>query len=154
MYHTEVPHVEKQLENLLYGTSHEEGNIPSTLSTSNRRSLWAAHDHRVERINEASSRPSSNSRANAINLIREYKLHPMIARHEDPLQWWKSKSDHCLLKHFLPLSETINCISATSVPSEQVFSHASDLISAKRSRLSGSTVEMLLFLNRYNSLNH
>ncbi|KZS14298.1 Uncharacterized protein APZ42_020380 [Daphnia magna] len=118
MYHMDVSRVEKQLKNLLYGSSHGEGDKPSTSSTINPRSLWAAHGHRVERINETSSRPSSNSRANAINLIREYTLYPRIAKHENSLQ--------CYISSF-----------------RARFSHASDLISAKRSRLSGSTLNEL-----------
>lgn len=42
----------------------------------------------------------------------------------------------------------IFCVPATSVPSEQLFSKAGELISSKRNRLGRKNVDKILFLNK------
>jgi len=48
----------------------------------------------------------------------------------------------------IPVVKQFACIPATSVPSEQVFSKAGDLVRKKRSALSHKNIDMLLFLNK------
>jgi hypothetical protein len=47
----------------------------------------------------------------------------------------------------------IMCIPATSVPSEQIFSKARDLITKKRNRLSGQNIGVSMCLNCWLKLN-
>jgi hypothetical protein len=54
-------------------------------------------------------------------------------------------------RKYLPFTDVVKkqfCITATSVPSEKLFSAAGDLILDQRSRLSTYHVDMLLFLNK------
>lgn len=121
---------------------------PPTTPTTIESNLWDIHDRTIAEINARATRPSTNNRANGIVCVREYLQLPFVIRKEDPLNWWKSKLDHSLFKHFVPLVKRFLCIPGTSVPSEQLFSAAGELISPKRSRLTGTMVEMLLFLNK------
>ncbi len=66
----------------------------------------------------------------------------------DPIIWWKNhqKSFPILSKIMFDLIS----IPATSVPSEQVFSKAGNLISKKLNRLEKNTVKTLMLLNSWN----
>lgn len=113
-------------------------------------SLWSSHDVRVQELN--TSRPTSSNQANGMVYIREYNHQAVIDRHCDPLLWWKAKKDHSILRHFVPLIPKFFCIPATSVPSEQLFSKAGELITKKRNRIKGTMVDQILFLNKNNSV--
>ncbi|XP_076059421.1 E3 SUMO-protein ligase ZBED1-like [Oratosquilla oratoria] len=104
--------------------------------------LWEEHDEIVKEclkvVQPACVGPNVD--------MRRYLEEGIIARHEDPLRWWKNHSQSFPLlqekaKHYL-------CIPATSVPSERVFSRAGELISDRRNCLSDENVNMLLFLNK------
>ena len=62
------------------------------------------------------------------------------------LQWWKKN------EFFFPnlsiLAKRYLCVPASSVSSERVFSLAGELVNKKRSRLSPSNINMLIFLNK------
>ena len=62
------------------------------------------------------------------------------------LDWWK------LNEKQLPLlsnvAKQMQCIPATSTPSERAFSKAGTLISDKRAMLKPATVDKVLFLNK------
>lgn len=65
---------------------------------------------------------------------------------DDPLVWWKTNSGcYPELSRFAKQRLTV---SATSVPSERMFSKAGQLINAKRACLSSSHVDKILFLNK------
>jgi hypothetical protein len=65
-----------------------------------------------------------------------YQMHPLL--------WWASHS------HRFPrlgrMAADYFAVPATSVPSEQVFSQAGDLISKKRNSMAAATAETLLCL--------
>ena len=61
-----------------------------------------------------------------------------------PLEWWKSRSSSYV--YLSKLAKRLLCITATSVPSERLFSSAGNLVSQKRSCLSAENVDKLLFL--------
>ena len=69
---------------------------------------------------------------------------------EEPLKWWKTKDSR--LKYLSQLVRKTFCITASSVPSERLFSAAGNLISEKRSSLSPENVDILLFLHENNNL--
>ena len=78
--------------------------------------------------------------------IQKYFAENPVPRKQDPLKWWMTAA-----RSYPLLSEEANkylCIPASSVPSERLFSKAGELVSKKRSSLSDSTINKVLFLNK------
>ena len=77
--------------------------------------------------------------------LLRYKTEPSISVDQPPLHWW---STH---QHLYPnvgkLARKYLCVVATSVPSEQLFSTAGNVISVKRAALLPENVEKLIFLH-------
>lgn len=112
---------------------------------SRRSSLSQLHDDIVASRNLAKT-GGTNRVANNIILIEEYMDVPLLEWKEEPLKWWRNRNRDGSL---VPLSEVVKkyfCIPATSVPSEQIFSCAGNLLCEKRSRLTRDHVDMILFL--------
>ncbi|KAI9559424.1 hypothetical protein GHT06_013412 [Daphnia sinensis] len=86
------------------------------------------HDSMIRAVNTARTGESSDVTTCVTVNIRDILRKPYLPWSTDPLD-----------KFFF---------SATSVPSDMLFSAAGDLIREKRSRLSADHVDMLLFLNR------
>ena len=63
---------------------------------------------------------------------------------QKPLQWWKVRSAN--YKYLSKLAKKILCHTATSVPSERIFSTAGNVVSQKRSCLSPKNINCLVFL--------
>ena len=63
---------------------------------------------------------------------------------QQPFQWWKVRSVN--YKYMSKLAKKIVCHTATSVPSEKIFSTAGNIVSQKRSCLSPKNVNCLVFL--------
>ena len=59
------------------------------------------------------------------------------------LLWWKERES--LNKYLTLLAKKFLCITATSVPSEWLFSAAGNLVSKKRSRLTSDNIDKLIF---------
>lgn len=78
--------------------------------------------------------------------VRRYSEEKVIPRDRDAMVWWKEHepSYPALSK----LAVKYLGITATSVPAERVFSKAGEVLSKKRNRIKGKTVNMLLFLNK------
>ena len=74
-----------------------------------------------------------------MNLYRETAR---VNRFEDPMKWWRQHSN--VITKFARLAKRHIGIPATSVPSERVFSKAGELVSARRSRLKQSNVDILI----------
>ena len=62
------------------------------------------------------------------------------------LEWWSHNSLH--FPNLAKLAKRYLCVPATSVPAEQVFSIAGEVINNKRSSLKPENVDMLIFLNK------
>ena len=78
--------------------------------------------------------------------LEHYKMEPVVAIKESPLQWWK---DECKLYPILGRFAKMRLgVQATSVAAKRVFSSAGDIVSDKRARLSSEHVDMLLFLKK------
>jgi hypothetical protein len=87
------------------------------------------------------------------NETEEIKRYLVAANEDesvDPFNWWKlnqnSYPNLCLMAaYFL-------CIPSTSVPSEQVFSKAGELITKKRNTLSQNNIKISMLLNSWNKM--
>jgi hypothetical protein len=64
---------------------------------------------------------------------------PRISLEEDPLLWWKANQSQ--LPVLSRMARIFLAIPATSTPSERVFSEAGNLITEKRARLSGDSIQ-------------
>jgi hypothetical protein len=66
-------------------------------------------------------------------------------RDGDPLHWWSVKQS--AFPTIATLAKKYLCIPATSAASERIFSRAADIQTDARNRLSGKTVDSLIFLS-------
>ena len=65
--------------------------------------------------------------------------------YDDPLMWWKSHSaKYSLISR---VAKALLCITATSAPSERLFSSAGLTIAANRARMHGDNAAALIFLH-------
>lgn len=69
----------------------------------------------------------------------------------DPLAYWQITTDGDAFK---TLAKKYFCVPASSCESERVFSKAGQLISERRTRLSSTVVDKLLFLNKNKHVNY
>lgn len=80
--------------------------------------------------------------------IREYANQPKISLAECPLRWWKRKLESAQLPFLAPIARKYLCTTATSVPSERVFSIGGNILTKERFNLSDEHVEQLIFLTK------
>ena len=85
-------------------------------------------------------------RNNASVETTKYFNDKLIKREDDPMNWWLLNGKY--YPNMSMLAKKYLCITATSVPSEQLFSKAGELVSHKQSCLQPKNVNMLLFLNQ------
>ena len=104
-------------------------------------SLWDEYDKDNE-----DDRGEGNGMSAADMELQFYIETRRLDRSSDPLLWWKSHSQ--TLPLLSRLAKTFLASPATSVPSEQVFSKAGEIINKRRSNLKKSNVDMLIFLNK------
>jgi hypothetical protein len=77
--------------------------------------------------------------------VRKYNLEEVPDLDADPMKWWAERSH--LFSFLSQLVRKYFAVVATSVPSEQLFSTAGNLITDKRNRLLPQNVDKLLFLH-------
>ena len=65
---------------------------------------------------------------------------------ENCLEWW-AKNKHTY-PNLAKLATQYLCVPATSVPAEQVFSVAGEIVNTKRASLKPENVDLLIFLNK------
>ena len=89
----------------------------------------------------------SNIRAKSNNdTIFKHVLKELLEKRTSlPLQWWATHS--YVYPNLSIMARKYLCITATSVPSEQLFSTAGNVVSAKRNALLPENVEKLVFLH-------
>jgi hypothetical protein len=78
--------------------------------------------------------------------LTRYLNMPNVAGNVDPLCWWRDRQDE--LPMLAILANKYLCLSATSVPSERLFSDVGNHVTARRNRLSSNVISNLLFLKR------
>ena len=82
--------------------------------------------------------------------VTSYLAEPLSYKGVDVLNFWKSRQDEFpilsrMAKDYLSVKEA-NKVQASSVATERIFSSGADLVTPKRSRMTGETVEMVQFL--------
>ena len=86
---------------------------------------------------------------NSMDIVRSevfrYKAEPSIPVDQNPLKWWEAH--HYLYPNLSTIARKYLCIVATSVPSEQLFSTAGNVVSSKRAALLPENVDKLVFLH-------
>lgn len=103
-------------------------------------SIWNDFDSEVVSIVQ-----SSNPTAAFIVELDKYLHEPLLSRREDPLVWWKL--NQYVYPRLFKFVKKRFCIMGTSVPCERIFSKAGQTITKKRSRLTSSKFEQMIFLN-------
>ena len=77
--------------------------------------------------------------------LSRYKAEPLLELKGKPLEWWRyHEHSYPKLSH---VAKKYLGVVATSVPSEQLFSTAGNVVTAKRSALDPDNVEKLVFLH-------
>lgn len=83
-----------------------------------------------------------------LQLVQEeftsYKAVKCIPLDSDPLLWWRTNEP--IYPHTAKLARHYPAITATSVPSQRVFSTAGDVVTASRSALSADNFDKMIFL--------
>ena len=77
--------------------------------------------------------------------VLRYRSEAAIPVDQDPLKWWAVHKN--LYPNMSRIARKYLCIVATSVPSEQLFSTAGNIVSEKRACLLPENVNKLVFLH-------
>ncbi|XP_043474024.1 uncharacterized protein LOC122506095 [Leptopilina heterotoma] len=81
--------------------------------------------------------------------IDYYCSQKRAGKNTDILEWWKKHAT--ILPNLARMSRDFLCTSATSVPSERLFSRSSLVIRKHRNRLSNNSITQLMCLNSWNN---
>jgi len=133
---------EKQLHLESEPSTSQTPSTSLTESTSTEATTVGLMDFLSRRISQTAN--NSNATADSIIIVRQYLELPTLALNENPILYWKKYS----VKELWRIAERYFCVPATSVPSERIFSKAGQIVSARRSSLKPSTVNLLIFLNQ------
>lgn len=98
----------------------------------------------MRQISQTTSTTPQTPRSRLKKEMEEYTRIPTIDGDDDPLLWWK-----CHIKKFPLLSRLARiylAISASSSPSERLFSKAGQIVSSQRAQLKPKQANMLIFL--------
>lgn len=110
------------------GYRNERENDQNVNNTNSTKNLWDFHDNLIIRNKEMAGTESDNLSLE----LKQYLHQPVIKRSENVFKYWDS------LKHAFPTStlalQFLSIIS-TSVPCERLFSHAGNVKTDNRSRL-------------------
>ena len=116
------------------------------LSDADAESSMRSQKEYRQRRQSKTRKDKFNTHTVVIDEVSSYLAMPVALEAENPLDWWRVRA-----KIFPTLSQIARKyleIPATSVSSERLFSHASNLISVKRTRLDTSLAGQMLFLKR------
>lgn len=123
-----------------------EVSAPSTSlpSTSNLDKIFDDDSDSDVQLTGVFAPPSLEEQVNSE--LTKYKTMGKISMKNDPLEFWRLYRGS--LPHLSEVALKYLCVQASSVPSERVFSTAGDTVTAERSRLDPSKVDMVIFLKK------
>jgi len=101
--------------------------------------LWNVHDELIASLSTNYDDPGGIPVE-----LRQFLNATVINRSEDPLKVWQKLKD--IYPNVYEVAMKYFVIVGTSVPSERLFSAAGDIISAKRSRITGKRASQIIFL--------
>ncbi|CAH1971404.1 unnamed protein product [Acanthoscelides obtectus] len=112
-----------------------------------RDMFWQTYEHFAgEGTSGNSQRKREHQSVNTLDKeINAYTNLPVIARFDNPVQWWNDNK--LRFAKLFPLAAIYLSAPAGSVASEQVFSEAGNIYDARRSRLTPDRAEALLFVH-------
>ncbi|XP_077096440.1 E3 SUMO-protein ligase ZBED1-like [Siphateles boraxobius] len=114
---------------------------PCTASSTAKGGIWGDFDSQV-----LSAQQQQSGSSDSIIEMRRYAEEKVLPRNQDPLVWWRNHEQ--TFPALSKLAKKYLGVTASSVPSERIFSKAGELISQRRNRLKGKNVNILLFLNK------
>lgn len=115
----------------------EENQNTSLVQSSS--SIWKKFDDQVNLIVG-----QNNSFVASVVELDKYLSESLLSRQLDPLKWWSSRKQ--LYPRLYEIVKRRLCVPATSVPSERIFSKAGLVLNSKRTRLTTSKVEKIIFI--------
>ena len=119
---------------------------PSKRANRETTELWQSFNEILEESGASAEGLSSDN-----SVLEQYLSEPLLEFHSSNcLTWWKSNKARFPL--LAKLAQRFLAPPPTSVPSERVFSGASDIYDEKRSRLNPEKAEILLFIKNNFSL--
>lgn len=125
-------------------TVRNEAASGATLPSDQEDSFWSSLDRELA---EQSARLAGQDVAGGLPVqLRQYLDSPLVPRSTtpNPLEPWEAvKGEY---KFLYPLAQEYLSILATSLSCERLFSHAGQISSDLRTRLSGRHLDMLVFL--------
>lgn len=114
--------------------------------THNDDDLWSYHEFLMTK---ESTKTQMDTSSNELHVeLRHYLQQPLINRKDDPIKYWVEMENIFPMLSKLALKYFI--VTATSVPSERLFSKAGNIMTEKRNRLSSKRLAALLFLGSLN----
>lgn len=114
---------------------------PGPNSAPVKKGIWGDFDTQV-----LAAQQHRTTGTDALIEMRRYMEEKPVPRDQDPLLWWQSHKQ--AFPSLSRLATEYLGITASSIPSERIFSKAGVLVSQRRNRLKGDHVNMLLFLNK------
>ena len=115
---------------------------PSKRANRRTTELWQSFNEILEESGASAEGLSSDA-----NVVDQYLSEPLLEFHSNKsLIWWSSNKSRFPL--LAKMAQHLLAPPPTSVPSEQVFSEASDIYDEKRSRLNPEKAEVLLFIKK------
>lgn len=91
------------------------------------------------------SAETNAAESTAILELETYLRASVLSEEEDPVKWWYTQGYK--FPYLNILAKEMMCVVATSVPCERVFSKAGMILNERRTRLSTTKTEKLVFLN-------
>jgi len=107
--------------------------------------FWSTFDSQPLHQKPKRSRASDPIKKSIENELKIYLSLPRIERKSCPIMWWKTNGNR--FPFLFEAAKKYQCMPATSVPSERVFSKAGNVITKKRTRLGKRTANMIITLN-------
>jgi hypothetical protein len=104
-------------------------------------------DHDEDWLDEITATPPASTTRNSSDIdaeVQRYTIEPQIAAKSDPLLWWKEKE--ATYGWLAPVAKHVLAVPASSVPAERIFSLSGNIVTNKRTRLTSSNVDALIFL--------
>ncbi|CAH1113945.1 unnamed protein product [Psylliodes chrysocephalus] len=118
----------------------EEDEVPDEVDAPGEKaaSLWRHHDTLIK---ENRPQVHSNDKAAEITFYLNQPVEDL--NKTNPIKFWNSQ----MFVNLRKITVRYFCITATSVPSERLFSEAGQILTEDRSRLTPERFDRLLFLN-------